>query len=180
MIDSQLQQTLTQLKDIHLPSDSLLWPPAPGTSIAFIIITMTIIFIVKKNITALYLRYKSRVKLQALRELKHIEQNIQNQEPILLTQKISLLLKKCAINKFSSAKSQQHIHALSGQSWLEFLDNTYQTKTNIPKAPFSTGPGVLLITLPYQQSLTIEKTAELDHQIKNLIALSKQWIKTNL
>ena len=172
--DPQLQQTLSQLKDIHLPQDSLAWPPAPGVTLLILAILILAILKINKIIKKSLNYYQTRTKFLALKELDAIQTSLNQTSTsyVKVTQNISNLLKKCAVSKFDKNTSQ-NIHTLSGEQWLQFLDKTGKTDQ------FSKADGRLLLSLVYQPEHKAANS-EITSQINALINLTRNWIKINL
>lgn len=186
-VNPELAQTLEQLRYIHLPNDSLWWPPAPGKIFLLIIIVTTLFFICKKISTKLNNYYQSHPIKQALKELIIIDSELQllkNSENIeqdynnliLLIQKTSALLKKSAINKYKN-QNINNLASLSGQNWLDFLNQTGKTHE------FHSPEGQLIISAAYSTFRHDKKRQDytaLKIKTASLIKLTKQWLKTNL
>ncbi len=174
-IDPQLHQTLLQLKDIHLPEDSLTWPPAPGVIILCLIILLLFLLKLKTIVIKSYSYYHNRAKFLAFKELNHIQKKLNSSSITCLkaTQDIATLLKKCAVTKYNQ-NNDQNINALSGEQWLKFLDSSGKTDQ------FSQGDGRILINTVYQSEQSLDNNAELYLKINNLINLTRNWIRINL
>jgi hypothetical protein len=176
----QLEQVLTQLKDIHYPetssfwplNEALWWPPAPGRILLSLIILFFLVFTLTKCFKKLKQYYKHRHIQLALSELTYIEQNLTNSDPIITIQKITTLMKKCALVKNKALGVQ----SLSGHAWLKFLNESGNTNE------FTSSYGLLMITLPYVNNLNSVslQNDKLELDLKKLITSCKKWIRYNL
>ncbi|SER07059.1 protein of unknown function [Nitrosomonas sp. Nm51] len=147
-----MEDPLAALRPLHVPPPVSWWPPAPGWWIVVLLIAVCIILIY---------RYRKQRAAQraALNELKWLANN-QNSvdQPVA---RLNQLLKRYALTCWPAKK----VAALTGQSWLDFLD------TSGGKGRFSSGPGRLLLAGPYREAGT---------DLDELIDLARQWIKTNM
>lgn len=173
-VDPELVETLEQLRDIHYPDEylSLLWPPSIGNSILFIVFSVLIIYLLTFLIKKIAQYYTNRIIRIALRELNNIDQDAINNNPIASVQKISLLLKQCALVKYK----KNNINSLAGKDWLLFLNKTGGT------TQFTSKSGQLMTIIPYVNNITSlgYSSDQLNQDINTLIQLSKKWIKNNL
>lgn len=181
--DSDLVNTLEQLKYLHFPEDSLWWPPAPAIILIFLLVTFTFGLLINSLIKKVYLNYQSKPVKLALKQLQEIKayyhdinstnSNSNNISHELITiQKINILLKKCAILQFSDnshyTNRKINIESLSGNDWLDFLNSTGKTDL------FTRNEGQTL-KLAYQSKVFSDQ--DLQSNIAKLITLTEQWIK---
>lgn len=148
---------LAQLRDIHLPAPVSLWPPAPGWWLVGLTTLAVLSWLGFKIIKHWHHNAYRRL---ALKELQQLQQDYAHNLPVLVEQ-LSLLLKRVALVAYPRAK----VAGLTGQGWLQFLDQTNKTRH------FSTGPGQVLVTAPYDAGVAIN--------LELLTALIKNWIKTH-
>jgi uncharacterized protein DUF4381 len=145
------------LRDIHLPSSVSWWPLAPGWWILILVIIITslsIIFLIRRH-----RRHRASAVYLAKQELERIKENYKSQQDkLILVKELSELIRRVSISVFKRSDAA----SLTGQQWLEFLD-----QENIEK-PFSQGTGRILIEAPYQAS------PEFDSD--ELIALITSWL----
>lgn len=108
-----------QLRDIHLPAEIGWWPPAYGWWIVCLLILLGCYFLFKhwRSNRALRPLPAPQVCKPALRELQRLEQEYAD-DPDQLIKELSVLLRRSAI----SLHGRHRISGLSGDSWLEFLD----------------------------------------------------------
>ncbi len=144
------------LRDIHLPEPISWWPPAMGWWIVALLILLTIaasIWLIKRLIR------KTAVK-SAKKLLLKIQQNTHLDDHAKLAQ-ISILIRRTAISIFPRAQ----VASLTGNAWLEFLDNSMQD------TQFRLGIGKILGDGPYRQ-----QPAAID--LDALYSLCLHWLKT--
>jgi hypothetical protein len=128
---------LAQMRDIHMPPEPGLWPPAPGWWLLGIVVLIGLGWLVRQGWQALA-RY--RLYRRVARELAIIcERHQQHGDAQKLTAEISRLLRRAALREHERERAA----GLIGDNWLTFLDQTGHTET------FSTGPGRCLATAPY-------------------------------
>ncbi|MDO8938733.1 MAG: DUF4381 domain-containing protein [Methylicorpusculum sp.] len=144
------------LKDIHLPDAIGWWPPAMGWWLLVILIPLMILLLLKliRHIT------RSTAIKSAKRILTEIKQDSTKNELEKLRE-ISILLRRVAV----SVAPRENIAGLTGQAWLDFLDQGMKDK------PFTQGIGQCLINTPYQNKTSINV------DINHLISLCQQWLK---
>jgi hypothetical protein len=144
------------LKDIHLPDVIGWWPPALGWWLLVILIPLMILLLVK---LMSYIKRSTAIK-SAKRILTEIKQDATKNELDKLRD-ISILLRRVAV----SVAPRQNIAGLTGQAWLDFLDQGMKDK------PFTQGIGQCLINTPYQNKTSINV------DINRLIVVCQQWLK---
>jgi len=131
---------LDMLRDIHLPGEIPLWPPAPGwwaLAVASISLLIWFIWLLRKKHQQ---RRLLRVSVAALSELEDAYST--HKDPLLLIKQYSSLIRRIALALFP----RQNIASLTGNSWLKFLDESAGTKL------FDSEVGKLLIHGPYQKA----------------------------
>lgn len=143
------------LNDFHLPSSVDWWPLAIGwwILIALLILAAMALYIWCRN---------RRLKKEALAYLADIKTAwLQQQNSQQAIKDLSALLRRINLVRYP----QQAIAGLTGQQWLEHLDQPLKDKS------FSQGVGKLLLDAPYQADIT-----QLD--LEPLFKLTETWIKT--
>lgn len=128
--------SLTQLKDIHLPSPISWWPLAP---VWYLLITFSIFSLI---IFIYYLHKKythTLAKKQALILLKQYQKNYETNPHVPLTSaQISELLRRVALAYYP----REQVASLYGEEWVTFLNQTakgvdfYSLKSLLLEAPF--------------------------------------------
>lgn len=148
---------LEQLKDIHLPAQVGMWPPAWGWWLVALI-TISIMIL---TLRWLIKRYR---KKQAIREAIALFSQLDSQAKDYL-QQLNSLLKRLCLSYFP----RRNIASLHQQAWCEFLTSQLPTKK---QAEFSSNYQLLLNGLYDPTASTLE------HQQAGLLV--KNWIKTAL
>ena len=97
---------LSNLRDIVLPSEVALWPPALGWWIALAASVATLAIVA---VTVVARHRRNAYRREALRELDAVD-----------PQGISAVLKRAAL----AAWPREQVASLSGPAWLAFLDRT--------------------------------------------------------
>lgn len=128
-----------QLRDIHLPPEPSWWPPAPGWWLLAIVIGLVIWRLTRYGLRS----WRARQRSRALQE--QFDAVLLVTEPAAQLTAISELLRRAA------RQSDPAAAALVGSAWLEFLDRS----TDATAAPFSRGPGRLLLDGPYRAHLDV-------------------------
>ncbi len=145
------------LKDIHPPAGIGWWPPAPGWWLLLVLLTALIL-----GGWRLYKRWRRKmaikVALHLLRELQRDKQRNAHEQLCAL----STLLRRVAI----SCHPRTQVAALTGQAWLEFLDQ------GMPDQPFSRGIGRILEDGPYRQAESVEVV-----EMAALLELCEHWLR---
>lgn len=156
-----VSQDSLQLRDIHLPQNPELWPPAPGWWMLAIIVFIFLLWIAVR-----LFRYWKRYRLQKeiFSSLDELQQHSDEQTPQFLAE-ISVLLRRVALVKFP----RQQVAALTGKHWLSFLD------LHGGGGEYSNGVGSVLADGPYTRYS--EETGKVDRDA--LLSLTRKWIKHN-
>ena len=142
---------LAELRDIVVPQTSGMWPPAIGwwlLAIGIIGIIVAGWWLTAMRPTRYQLRKQVRQQLLKIDALQTPEALIE----------LSILMRRIAI----SCYPQQSVASLTGQKWLEFLDQSSNT------TDFTEGPGRLIAVAPYAPSHTDDARAA--------IAVCRNWI----
>lgn len=152
-----MQPAQLPLRDIHLPPAIGWWPPAIGWWLLAIAIPLLVWFCIW-----LYKRLTRNTAIKsAKKELLSIKQNSELNH----TQKLSELSKLIRRTTISIASDRKQCAGLTGQAWLEFLDQT------MPDAPFSQGIGNLLGDAVYRNNQPDGQ------EINQLITLCEAWLQ---
>ena len=154
MMTNVTQNSLAQLRDIHLPPAISAWPLAPGWYLLIIALALILSVII---IFAFRYYKKRKKRLYMLRQLQQICVTHQD-NPILAISNISALLRRITLARYPREK----VAGLNGEAWLKLLDHCGNTHA------FSQGAGRLLITAPYQQRASID--------IEGIQQLIRGWI----
>lgn len=149
------------LKDIHLPTDSLWWPPAPGWWVLLILLILIGLLLTKMLPRILaWLRLRP-IKSACLRELDRIRQMASgesgNERKVI--QQLSVLLRRAVMSYGAREKDA----SLSGEKWVNRLNQ-------ISEGPcFSDEQFNVLTQGQYQPMFEIE--------IDELFRSCESWIK---
>ncbi len=127
------------LRDVHLPAAPSFWPPAPGWWLVAAVVIAIIVFV------AWYLARRRR-RREALLRLFDDTVSAAVGAPAQIAA-MSELLRRASRRRDATADR------LHGDAWLRFLD------TGVRDAPFTTGPGRLLLDGGFRPSVA---TAELN------------------
>ena len=116
---------LSNLRDLALPPEVSLWPPAPGW---WIVAAAGLAAVMIVSVAAMARYRVNAYRREALRELDLVEPGC-----------ISTVLKRAAL----AAWPREQVAALTGAAWLAFLDRTAQTTV------FTDGAGRHIETLAF-------------------------------
>ena len=148
-----------ELRDIHLPEPISWWPPAPGwwMIIAALLFIALAVFLLRRY------QKKQALKKQVLAEFESIRAQFnQEKNSTVLVQSLSILLRRACISFYPRSE----VASLTGDAWLQFLDDTGSDKA------FHSKQSQIITTAPYLS----EKTT-LDFDTEKLISLCHGWIK---
>lgn len=154
------------LRDIHLPEAISWWPIASGWWIIFVGLVALLIslFIARK----LYLNKQLNRDIKA--ELDNIKQQFQQtKNKPQLAKSLSILLRRASISFYPNTD----IAGLTGESWLNHLDSTFNpTSADKKKSPqFKSKVGETLLSAPY-----LPVDSELNFDAPALIKLCESWL----
>jgi hypothetical protein len=157
------QATVQGLHDIVLP-DPVSW--APQTPGWWVFLGLLVVALAWATVAAVRRRRTNRYRRLALARLARIETELA--DPASRAEAataLPILVKQTAL----AFRPRSEVAALSGSSWLRFLDDSYGG------SGFTEGPGRLLSTLAYSTPATTNTlpTAELEA----LAGLVRQWIR---
>ncbi len=161
MIDAQA--TLQGLHDIVLP-DPVSW--APQTPGWWVLLGILVVALAWATAAAVRRRRTNRYRKLAMARLARIETQLA--DPASRADAVTalpILVKQTAL----AFRRRSEVAALSGSSWLRFLDDSYGG------SGFTEGPGRLLPSLAYA---TLATTSALpDEELKSLVNLLRRWIR---
>ncbi len=150
------------LRDIHLPEPVSWWPPAPGWWLlifALIVLGISIWL----GIRRWQKKQRHRDSLKALKTIR--AQFEQHRDVTTLLRELSVLMRRASISFYP-----RHTAAsLTGDAWLQFLDDTSRARKN--SNSFELGNGKWLATAPY-----LPNTATPDIDSAALLALCERWL----
>lgn len=154
----------SELKDIHLPDPIGIFPLAPGWWIVLIIF----ILFLTVALFAVYRHYQNDLqKRKAISLLNTYQKDYQTNTNLTKTcTLISELLKRVALIYFP----RDHVAALTGKAWIDFLN---QTSKGIDFTPFQ----FYLTELPYKPPSWIASSqASRNDEVLQLFAITHKWI----
>jgi hypothetical protein len=152
------QDPLSELKDIHLPAEIGLWPPAWGWWLLLLVIIVcvaSLVFFIKRN------KSRNAYRALAIAELNNSAKQYSDEQHSEYLQALSVILRRTAL----SGCGNQFNASVKGDDFLQWLDEQC-TKTN---SQFSKGVGTALLIGPYQKHPEFDRIA--------LHQLSLLWIK---
>ncbi|MDH5387004.1 MAG: DUF4381 domain-containing protein [Gammaproteobacteria bacterium] len=151
--------TTLALRDIHLPDPISWWPPAPGWWLLFglVLLTVAAVFLFRYYQKKQALKKQVLAEFEILRELFNKEKNT-----TVLVQSLSILLRRACISFYPRSEAA----SLTGESWLQFLDDTCTEKA------FQTEHGKLIASAPY-----LSENTPLDFDAEKLISVCENWLK---
>jgi hypothetical protein len=142
------------LRDIHLPHAPSWWPPAPGWWIVAAILLAIV------ACAAWWRGRQRRLSRSAMTAARHELARLRSGgEPLSKVRDASSLMRRLAISVFP----RRDAAGLTGEAWLHFLDAPMEN------APFSRGPGRILINAPYRRSVS-------EDEVRPLLDLCAGWI----
>ena len=153
-------QPALQLRDIHLPAEPGFWPPAPGWWILAVLLLVLLAWVAWVAIRRYRLHRQRQHILAMLGELEQGTGDAVTPEKIA---QISILLRRLALMRYP----RQRVAALTGKDWLSFLDESGG------QGRFSSGPGQVLASGPYQPALPDNLDT---HALGTLV---RHWVKKN-
>ncbi|MCY3769626.1 MAG: DUF4381 domain-containing protein [Gammaproteobacteria bacterium] len=126
----EVANPLSELRDIHLPSDPALWPPAPGwwlAGIVLILMAAWLAWLMRR------IRKRTLPKRTFQADLMRLDTHTE-QMPLKLerVREMSRLMRQYAIHKFG----RDTVSGLHGTAWLQFLDHSTDSQVS-----FTQGPG---------------------------------------
>jgi hypothetical protein len=151
------------LHDIHLPQAISWWPPAPGW---WYLLGLTVVLTVLGY--AIWRWYKKgALRREAVNKLVGLEKKYKKTgNHAELAQDLSILLRRIVI----SSQNKDIAAGLTGEKWLQFLDNHNPIKDPNSNNSFQHGAGKILITAPYKPHVDKE-------EVEGLLDLCRVWIK---
>ena len=127
------------LRDLHLPDVVGLWPLAPGWWVLILLAAAGVVYLLFK----LLLRWRfNAARRLALRELAGLRRDYERgADATVLSKALSELMRRSML----AYAPRTEVARLTGDTWLRWLDR------GLSDAPFSSGVGRMLESLPYQR-----------------------------
>jgi hypothetical protein len=157
------QAPLLDLYDIVLPERVRWVPQTPGW---WILLGVLVIAVCWATYSAIRRWQTNRYRRLALERLARIEQDLatpSSRDDAMMA--LPVLVKQTAL----AFRPRTHVAALSGDSWLHFLDESYGG------SGFSKGPGRLLPKLAYSTPATTNTVPVAE--LEALVDLVRRWIR---
>ena len=151
-------QQLLQLKDIHFPANPSIWPLALGWWLLLglcLVVAVWLILTIRK-----YFSIKKH-KRMLFGELAQLEKKLKDSPDKSIIAETNILLRRLALAYYPNKR----VASLTGGDWLEFLDESGNTKN------FSRGAGRILIDAPYRSGKLENYNGE------EFIPLIRHWVK---
>lgn len=153
-----MNDPLSQLRDIHLPTPVSWWPPAPGWWLLLALLILVAVML------GWYLRRRSRrldLYRAALQELDEIRQHFDKErDSSRLAAELSRLLRRVAI----SIRLDEDVAGLTGTAWLAWLD------AQVDGNSFTEGAGQFLTDGAYRPIGELQDADE-------LLDIVEDWLK---
>jgi len=152
------------LRDLHLPDAIGLWPLAPGWWVLILIAVAVCLYFLYKLILRWRLNAARRLALHELAKLRRDYQN--GADATQLSKALSELVRRSMLAYAPRAE----VAGLTGETWLKWLDR------GLSDAPFSSGAGRMLESLPYQRAEVVQD----ETNISGLLDVVQLRLKTPL
>jgi len=166
-----LEDSLSNLRDIHLPAPVSFWPPAVG----WWLLGLAGVLLVLSGYWGIKYYFRPNIRKDVLIELGKLDQCLaQDKTRQQFYINMSILIRRIAITLFGRRK----VAGLAGENWLKFLDETSGTTF------FTSGNGRLLISAPYV-SLDLGDDGNAmqgiknDEEIEQFYNTVKNWVAKN-
>jgi hypothetical protein len=142
------------LRELHLPEAIGWWPLAPGWWFLIALAALGLGYLLYKA----FLKWRwNAARRMALRELARVQGEYQSGlDAVTLATELSELLRRTML----AYARRDEVAGLTGKRWLQWLDR------GLDDAPFSSGSGQVLESLPYQNRERIEDDVDVDGLIK--------------
>jgi len=155
----------SQLMDIYQPDSVSWWPLAPAWWLLLLLVLMLFLILLR------FIYQKTALRRAVIKELLVIEssyEKLANSNQLALS--LNMLLRRVVL----SHKTLSCSPGLTGQAWLQYLDQTGGEKKGSHE--FSQGVGQYLLSLPYQRHTSHVVDQELAQELLTLVRL---WVKKN-
>ena len=154
---------LQNLHDIIEPATVGFWPPAQGV---WLVLALMLLWVGVGLVFWGFRRRQNAYRRAGVQELRNIRLRLDMPDgKIPAVQQLAVLLKRVALTGFPREK----VAALSGDSWLAFLDAT------MDGGKFTSAPGNLLTAITYRPSDFPQDGS--DRQVDELFNLADRWIR---
>ena len=151
---------LSALRDIHLPPEPGLWPPAPGWWMLALVLMLLVVALVwwRRSVAR-----RRRPQREALRALAGLRDALAGGEaPHRIASEGATLLRRFALAEFP----RREVAGLSGSPWLEFL------AAKEGASGLDADQAKVLLTAPYAPRTEADEA-------ERVIRLCEQWIRNS-
>jgi len=157
------------LRDIHLPDSVSWWPIAPGWWIMLLLlISAALVVLVFKKI-----REHEQLKNQSMAEFSRlVECYRRDGDSQELLSEISQLLRRISITQYED----RNVAGLTGDAWLEFLDEALVNYDNERELCFKGELGRSLTTGQYRKKGSLDNNSLDNKKLDELLVLTKAWL----
>jgi len=152
---------LAALRDIHMPPEPGLWPPAPGWWLLALLLLLIAGGVAMWRIRARRRRRPQREALLALAALRM--ELAEGAAPHRIAAESTSLLRRAALARFP----RRHVAGLTGRDWLDFL------AAHGGDAGFATPEAAPLVCAPYAPRIGVDEA-------ERIIGLCERWIRAGL
>ena len=154
------------IRDIHLPGDVSWWPLAPGWWITIGLFALAAVAVYFLRLS----QQRKQLAKQSMEEFSSlVEKYKKDSDAKSLVAGVSELLRRVSVMQFSD----ETIAGLTGNAWLEFLDQGLSSKNADQSLLFQSEVGEYLISIQYQKDESIER-----QKLDKLLILSKCWLQS--
>ena len=147
------------LRDIHLPDPVGWWPPALGWWLLLVLIAVLTVAVYLFR----HMRRRRLLKRTVRNELAVLRKRYnENHDQAELLQSLSALMRRASISFYPRSQCA----SLTGEQWLQHLDNTAQRKE------FQHGAGRVLAVAPY-----LPPNSSIETDFDALFTLCEEWLR---
>ena len=153
------------IRDIHLPESVSWWPLAPGwwITLGLLGLAAAVVYLLK------VVKDRQQLGKQSMTEFSRLVSRYQKERDAnALLSDLSQLLRRISITQYED----RHIASLTGDKWLEFLDETMAEKNKDRPISFRSEVGAYLVAGQYQKVSLID-----EKKLDQLLILSKAWLQ---
>ncbi|MDG2091546.1 MAG: DUF4381 domain-containing protein [Gammaproteobacteria bacterium] len=163
------EDPLSLLADIHLPDPVSIWPLAPGWWLVIALILVGLCWLGLQSLRIIILNRRLQTAQRELEKSINIYRDTinnkdsdQNEAGLNYLYAVNAVLNRVALS--TSPKQSRKIAKLTGNSWLEYLDQSYVG------TDFKDGPGKVLAEGQYRPIFSGE--------VEALYTLAQSWINS--
>lgn len=144
------------LRDLHLPEPVSWWPLAPGWWFVIALALLLLAYLARRW---WQMRARGAARRFALRQLRALEQAYaEHRDVVRFGADASALLRRTML----AYAPRQDVAGLAGEAWLRWLDR------DLAQPLFASGPGRILLDLPYRPPQSEADAADVDRLLMAL------------